>query len=206
VHGLTEQGHVDDPAPGRRRSVPTDDRDVVLGCEGLDARIEPLRVLDDHRLRAGQRDQAPPRASAHRCDVREVHCERFPADVHGRGPAAAEVHVLDEQIGGGQQEAPRGRLQHRAVVTDSYPNRRRPPGRPPDDLDQASLGHCSGLTHPERKFLRSCFPSIVRMDSGWNWTPSTGSRRWRRPMISPSSAHAVTSSASGTVSRMTASE
>src|SRR2546422_7000290 len=33
------------------------------------------------------------------------------------------------------------------------------------------------------KFLRSCFPSTVRIDSGWNWTPSTGSRRWRRPMI-----------------------
>jgi hypothetical protein len=32
----------------------------------------------------------------------------------------------------------------------------------------------------------------VRTDSGWNWTPSTGSSRWRRPMITPSVEVAVT--------------
>src|SRR5262249_25421922 len=116
------------------------------------------------------------------------------------------VYVLDQEIGRCQQDAPRGRLEHGAVVADSDPDRGRPPGRPPDDLDQASLGCSCRPIHPERKFLRSCFPSIVKIDSGWNWTPSTGSRRWRRPMISPSSAHAVISSASGIVSRMTASE
>ena len=140
----------------------------MLGRQGLDTGIERLGLLEAHGLRAGQRDQAPPRAATHRGDVRDVYREGLPADVRRGGPAAAEVHVLDEQIGGGQQQASRGRLEHRAIVADPDPDPRRSPGRPPDDLDQASLGRCLGPTHPERKFLRSCFPSIVRIDSGWN--------------------------------------
>jgi hypothetical protein len=41
----------------------------------------------------------------------------------------------------------------------------------------------------------------VRIDSGWNCTPSTFSSRWRTPMISPSSVQAVTSRQAGRVSR-----
>src|SRR5207342_2994901 len=62
-----------------------------------------------------------------------------------------------------------------------------------------------------RKFFSNACPCSVRIDSGWNCTPSTGCSRWRRPMISsnePSSlsVHAVTSRLSGKVSRATTSE
>ena len=54
--------------------------------------------------------------------------------------------------------------------------------------------------YPRRstKLRRMRRPSPVRIDSGWNWTPCTGSVRWRRPMIVPSSfVRAVTSSTAG---------
>ena len=49
-------------------------------------------------------------------------------------------------------------------------------------------------------------PCSVRIDSGWNWIPSTGCWRWRIPITSPSGDQAVSSSASGNESRATASE
>src|SRR5207244_4471287 len=55
-----------------------------------------------------------------------------------------------------------------------------------------------------RKFRAICPPWGVSTDSGWNWTPSTGSSRWRTAITSPSSARADTSSSSGT--RVAASE
>ncbi len=57
-----------------------------------------------------------------------------------------------------------------------------------------------------RKFSSSFLPSCVRMDSGWNCTPCTGCCLCIRPMISPSSVHAVISRQSGSVSRLTMSE
>src|SRR5262249_39669681 len=48
-----------------------------------------------------------------------------------------------------------------------------------------------------RKFARIRFPSSVRIDSGWNCTPSTKSVRWRTPMISSSAVHADRSSTGG---------
>ena len=51
-----------------------------------------------------------------------------------------------------------------------------------------------------RKFCSRGLPTGVMMDSGWNWTPSTGCSLWRRPMTKPLSVHAVTSRQSGTVS------
>ena len=57
---------------------------------------------------------------------------------------------------------------------------------------------------PSRKFRASAGPSGVRTDSGWNWTPTAGSSRWRTAITSPSSANAVGSSTSG--SRVAASE
>lgn len=57
-----------------------------------------------------------------------------------------------------------------------------------------------------RKLRRRFLPSEVRMDSGWNCTPYTGSSLWARPMISPSSVQAVMRRQSGRVSRLTSSE
>ena len=50
------------------------------------------------------------------------------------------------------------------------------------------------------------WPLAVRIDSGWNCTPSTGRSRWRSPITSPSSDSAVISSTSGTERRSTTSE
>ena len=52
-----------------------------------------------------------------------------------------------------------------------------------------------------KKFCSRGFPMGVRIDSGWNWTPSTGYSLWRKPMINPSSVQAVTSRQSGKESR-----
>ncbi len=56
-----------------------------------------------------------------------------------------------------------------------------------------------GLDHqrPSRKLRASAGPSGVSTDSGWNWTPTIGSSRWRTAITSPSSAYAVGSSTSG---------
>src|SRR6185369_13777473 len=73
-------------------------------------------------------------------------------------------------------------------------------------VDQAASG--SGMP---RKLRSKSWPCWVRIDSGWNCTPSISSVRWRRPMISsmePSSrsVQAVTSRQSGTESFSTTSE
>ena len=62
-------------------------------------------------------------------------------------------------------------------------------------------------TRSFRKFASSWWPCWVRIDSGWNCTPSTASCLWRTPMISSSSSvQAVTSRQSGRVSRSITSE
>src|SRR6185312_4917353 len=53
------------------------------------------------------------------------------------------------------------------------------------------------LNHRPRKFRANSTPSGVRTDSGWNWTPSTGSSRWRTAITSPSAQVAETSRQSG---------
>src|SRR5258707_7935669 len=59
---------------------------------------------------------------------------------------------------------------------------------------------------PSRKFFSMACPCSVSRASGWNWTPSAGKPRWRRPMISPSSDSAVISRQAGSDFRSTASE
>src|SRR5204862_254991 len=135
--------------------------------------------------------------------VGEVH-PRLGADVGGLRPAAAEVHVLHEKVGGGQEGRAAARLEDGAVVANAGQEAgRTPTDEPTDQPDEVVLArsvtaHGATAVLP-RKLPSSRFPSTVRMDSGWNCTPSTGHRRWRTPMISPSSAHAVTSRSAGTV-------
>src|SRR6185436_4524547 len=57
-----------------------------------------------------------------------------------------------------------------------------------------------------RKFPSSAFPDAVRIDSGWNCTPSTGSVWCRSPMISPSSLSAEISRHAGSLARRTTRE
>jgi hypothetical protein len=48
-----------------------------------------------------------------------------------------------------------------------------------------------------RKLRSSVWPSGVRMDSGWNCTPKTGSVRWRSAITVPSLVRALTASSRG---------
>src|SRR5262245_48395947 len=80
-------------------------------------------------------------------------------------------------------------------------------------LDGALDGFCHGdLLHdatprvPWMKFSSILCPCSVSRASGWNCTPSTCRLRWRSPMISPSSASAVTSRQDGRLRRSTTSE
>ena len=56
-----------------------------------------------------------------------------------------------------------------------------------------------GVLHQSapRKFLAISRPTGVSTDSGWNWTPSTASSRWRTAITSPSAAVAETWRQSG---------
>ena len=115
----------------------------------------------------------------------------------------------------GRARAPRSRSSCRPV--------RRPTSSPPSSVDHVELErthHADGRTRqtPGGQAGRRCrtagqaeapaagrgswprrsWPAAVRIDSGWNCTPSTSSSRWRRPMIVPSSVSAVISSTSGT--------
>src|SRR5581483_5233417 len=57
-----------------------------------------------------------------------------------------------------------------------------------------------------RKLPRMRWPCSEAMLSGWNWTPWTGCRRCMTPMITSSSAVAVTSRSAGSVSGAMVSE
>src|SRR5262249_17334825 len=130
----------------------------------------------------------------------------------GLGPPAAEVDVLDHEVGRREQRDVGPRLEHRAVVADAHADAASAaPGHRqcPDGADERILAvHAptpAGAA-PSRKLASSRLPSSVRMDSGWNCTPSIWWWRWRRPMTSPSSDRAVIWRASGTVSATTTSE
>jgi hypothetical protein len=58
----------------------------------------------------------------------------------------------------------------------------------------------------DRKFRTIVGPSGVRIDSGWNCTPTLGRLRCRAAMTRSSSLHAVSSSSSGNPFRVTTSE
>src|SRR5712692_2719001 len=219
---LAQEGDVDEPAGGRDRGVAAHDDDAV-GGGGLPHAVVERRDIRGIRRR-GQResDERPARTAALGRDVGEIHGHGLPADVEGRGPGAAKMNTLDQEIGGGEQAGPGSRLQHRGVVADAHHHARRVTGGhdAPDETNELELrgrGRIRwrgtswrgtwrvGVAHQAaaavrgnpRKLRRSALPWPVRMDSGWNWTPSTGRCRWRRPMISPSSALAETSSTAG---------
>src|SRR2546426_3637714 len=90
--------------------------------------------------------------------------------------------LLDEEIGGGEERRSAARLEHGAVVADTG---QEAGGAPADEradqpdevvLTRSVAAHGATAVLP-RKLPSSRFPSTVRMDSGWNCTPSTGQRR-----------------------------
>ena len=77
----------------------------------------------------------------------------------------------------------------------STPTRSRPssPTASRDVVDGYARASRDGLTvqavldRTAEEVAEQRVPGSVRIDSGWNCTPSTGSSRWRRPITSPSS-------------------
>ena len=65
-----------------------------------------------------------------------------------------------------------------------------------DRVDRAGEDVVGHLRSIARKFARMSLPCGVSTDSGWNWTPSAGSSRWRTP-ITTSPYVALSSSSSG---------
>ena len=54
-----------------------------------------------------------------------------------------------------------------------------------DRVDRAAddvVRHRDRPSPSSRKFASRCLPCGVSTDSGWNWTPSAGSSRWRAPI------------------------
>ena len=74
-----------------------------------------------------------------------------------------------------------------ATVSASPPSTRSAMPRVAKDPVASSRREASPSPARRRKFASRCGPSGVSTDSGWNWTPSMGRVRWRRPMTTPSS-------------------
>ncbi len=84
-------------------------------------------------------------------------------------------------------------------------HRRAHRGSRPGHRVAAQIHHVLG--HVRSRKLRSmACPCSVRIDSGWNCTPSMASSRCRTPMISPSSVQAVVTRSAGHDARSMASE
>ena len=176
--------------------------------------------LGRHRTAAMLGDMGPGRGGG------EGGCGR---DVEGMGAIAPGAAGIDQMLDIGQRHLD-GELAHDAGSCGDFANRlalaaqgadgagnlrgREPPGH--DGAHQAEhflatqvtamyqLVEQIGVVHRPasiRKFLSSACPCSVRMDSGWNCTPSTAKALWRTPMISPSSVHAVISRHSGRLTR-----
>ena len=141
----------------------------------------------------------------HGGDVGQVHRQGFQPS--RPAPRTAPEVESRAEIGGRDQRRPRGGLQHGGVVSDPHADARSGRRGAPERRDQLALrepGHARvqlGVAAHERKLRKIVLPPSVRIDSGWNWTPSTRKTRCRRPMISPSSARADTSRSAGTVPR-----
>ena len=89
---------------------------------------------------------------------------------------------------------------HHDHAADHHHHRARRPRRPRATATAAAerpTGSAGGGRHPVEEGLQHRWPPTVRIDSGWNCTPSTSCSRWRRPITRPSSVSAVISSSGG---------
>ena len=144
------------------------------------------------------------------------HVRRRGAARQRRQPEPRRQHPGDQRQHGDHLGLPAGDHHHDHdddhTVVDDDDHRRTTPRTPSAARRRAAdglrPGAASGSGAPScpRKLASSAGPDAVRTDSGWNWTPSTASVRWRRPMTTPSVEVAVTSSSSGTESGRTTSE
>jgi len=117
---LAEQRDVDEPAAGGRGGVAADHGDPVLAGEREQAFVERVDLVGRRGAGARQRHQRPARAGALGGEVGDVHRKGLPPHVGGARVAAAEVDVLDEQVGLRDELGARRGGQHRAVVADPH--------------------------------------------------------------------------------------
>ncbi|MNV27132.1 hypothetical protein D3C71_1182700 [compost metagenome] len=89
-------------------------------------------------LRQRQGQGAPCRRGAHRGQVGEIHRQRFPADVDGRG-FRRKMHAAVERVGGDHQLLAGRHLQQRSVVADAQRHVRPRACTAADALDQTKL-------------------------------------------------------------------
>ena len=108
-----------------------------------------------------QAEQQRGRHRAHGGDVGEVLRGGLAADVVRRGPVAAEVPPLQQDVGAGHDPAV-GCGDHRGVVAGSEPYRRgggEPGGELPDEPELPQLAHSA--LHPSYVPLRGRWPTVV---------------------------------------------
>ena len=104
-----------------------------------------------------------------------------------------------------QRDEQGGDLRHRRAALEHGVHRLRrlrageilPFNSQPERIDQHQI---------LRKFRKSVCPSGVRIDSGWNCTPNTGSREWCSAMTMPSRLRALTFNSRGRERSSTTSE
>ena len=199
----------------------------VVRVVGLDRRLDRRRrqravglVLERLRLDAAERRRAaafPAVGVRHLADDVLVAAAAVAHDrdqVALRAAGHEERRFLAEQRGDPLLQRVDGRIVAEDVVADlGRGHRRAHRRRRPRHGVAAQVDHARMDRHraASRKFFSIACPCSVRIDSGWNWTPSSGvfvaaSSRWRTPMISPSLAVDVTSSSRGSDSRSSASE
>src|SRR5664280_36346 len=127
-----------------------------------------------------------------------------PKSIHGAG------HGLDRLAHGGQrgEKPPRDRRRNLLVEKGRYgaPYVLARQTRPARHGTERAMGGRRHASRPATKFFKRRSPCGVRIDSGWNWTPTSGSVRCASPITSPSALVAVIRSAPGTESFSTTSE
>ena len=205
-----EARFVDAPSDGG--GVEVDPRSQRLQQVG-GARRAPRRavaVLGDRAAGAGgdqrrrrRHVEAAPAATRPR-RVQKVRGERVDVDRQLAHRARQPGELVDRLALGAQGDQKAGDLRRRHRAAHDLGQYRRslggaqvaPAGDRVERIGDQLVGLLTHAASPPRKLASRAIPSSVSTDSGWNWTPSAGSSRWRMPISTPSP-RALTSRQSG---------
>ncbi len=135
---------------------------------------------------------------------RQVRGVRVDADRQLAHRVRQPGELVDRLALGAQRDQKPGDLRRRHRAAHDLGEYRRglggaqvaPAGDRVERLGDQLVGLLAHAVSPPRKFASRAIPSSVSTDSGWNWTPSAGSSRWRMPISTPSP-RALTSRQSG---------
>jgi hypothetical protein len=123
---------------GPRVVSPPTKRDIVVRGEREEAVQEPVDEAG-HPHRAGTATACTTPARAHRGEVGQVHRQRLPADVGGRG-FRREMHAAVERVHRHRQLHAGRWLQQRGIVADAEHHVAARRDAPADALDQVEFG------------------------------------------------------------------